>query len=224
MGIRVGMVCEGSYDYNVIEKFVQRICEESNVVLDTFDCLQPEVSATFQTSDGGWTKVKSWCERGGGKFYRQFFDEPLFGSSKQYDLIIVHLDGDVAQICEEAPLTGLKLAGLAPSKAVEAIKSAILNNWLSLEEVHNSKVVACVPVRHLEAWLLTCLDPSTKKPESKPTKYQFRMGPAKKYPGKERDRYIAAAGDAVSNLVALRNLCVSYQMFEADFRIAASAP
>ncbi len=183
MGLQVGLICEGSHDFNVIEQFIQQICKDVAVEIDGIDCLQPSVSATFQTSDGGWTRVKSWCETSAGKFYRQYLDAPLFATSKQYDLLIVHVDGDVAEICEIPPLAGLKLANLSPENTVSAIKKAVLETWLSLEDAHVSRVITCVPVRHMESWLLTCLQSGAKLTETRSTKHEFKTGPAAKYAG-----------------------------------------
>lgn len=223
MAIEVGVVCEGSHDFNVIKEIVLRICDEHEIALGRFDCLQPALSATFdQVGGGGWAKVKAWCQDNGGKAYRTFIDKPLFSSSPTYDLLIIHLDGDVLDICDKVPLTGLNTAALAVSDIVAALESALLDHWMDVDPSHRDSVVPCIPVRHLEAWLLAALDATSSGVEIVSTKETFRANFAPNYPSKNKELYQRAAQDAAKLLVKIRGCCDSFNIFEARFLKASS--
>lgn len=223
MAVKIGVVCEGSHDFNVMKEIVSKICTENNIDLSAFDCLQPALSATFdQVGGGGWGRVKSWCEQNGGTGYQVYLDAPLFANSPQFDLILVHLDGDVLDICDEHPLTGLSSVGTDVSGTIEALEGALLTSWMAIEPHHKDRVVACVPVRHLEAWLLAALDPSTANVETTDTKETFRAKFAPHYPKKNKSLYIRSAQDASKKVADMRANCLSFCHFEDKFLAAAT--
>lgn len=215
MAFSVGVVCEGSHDFLVIGAFLRRLFEEHGQELGRVDCLQPELSASFdQVGGGGWGRVKAWCEDNGGQGYRIYIDKPLFSSSSSYDLLVVHLDGDVIDICNQPPLDGLSSTGLTPAEIVSHLESTMLDSWMDIVPDHRRKVIACIPVHHLEAWLTAALDSAANDVESTPIKDAFRQAFSQKYPGRNRDLYGRAANDAALKLQAIRNLCQSFVAFE----------
>lgn len=224
MGFKIGVVCEGSHDFNVLRHFVSLIVREYGETLDVIECLQPEVSATFQITGGGWTQVKAWCKRNGGRWYRQYLDQPLFASSKKFDILIIHLDGDVVTHCDSDPLAELSIDGMSVEEVIEALKSAVLQSWLNLEDQHQHRVVVAVPVRHLEAWLSAVVGPKVNDPESIDMKDLFRDGPAKAIAGRDwRQKYIKAAQHSIAGIAEVRHICLSYRIFEGDVRASADA-
>jgi len=223
MAVSIGMVCEGSHDFNVLKRFISSIFSENGIELSDIDCLQPQMSATFQTGTGGWSQVKMWCEADQGQYYRKFVDQPVFGSSKTYDIIIFHLDGDVVEHCNETPLKNLDIGTMSIHDIVTSLKSAIEDHWLDVEGSHSHRIVTCVPVRHLEAWLLAGVDANAQSPEDRALKDEFRNGAAKAFKGKPRQKYIKAANVAVRNLNWIRKLCYSFNVFESDVIASAKA-
>lgn len=222
MSVSIGIVCEGLHDFNILKAFINQIGADHGIAVGAIECLQPQVSASFQTTRGGWGRVKGWCEQGAGKAYRVHLDKPLFGISRTYDVLLIHLDGDVVSLCNSDPLSALFLEDLHPSAAVIALKNAIKNHWLSLETSHSNKVVVCAPVWHMEAWLLAALDPDAVDVELRPTKDEFRNGIYKKYQGKTKNRYLAAAKDAANKTQTIREKCFSFAAFCEDIVTAAS--
>lgn len=216
MGIRVGVVCEGSHDFNVLEQFIDQIVRQAGEVVDAIDCLQPEVSATFQVSDGGWNQVRLWCLDSGGQGYRRYFDAPIFSTSRPYDIIVVHLDGDVVTHCESENLQGLHIDGMSVQDVVETLKLAICAHWLSLSADHKHKIVACIPVRHLEAWLSAAIGPRVIDHEQIDMKNIFRQGPVNALSGNWRMKYIRAAKAAKKKCTEIKSRCLSYCSFEDD--------
>lgn len=224
MSMRIGVVCEGSHDFNVLRQFIDTIVREAGETVTNIDCLQPQVSATFQVNEGGWTQVKAWCEREGGQWYRSFLDKPLFATSKNYDLLVIHLDGDVVTHCPSPPMDGMLIDGIAISDAIGILKTAILQHWLKPDPHHLEKLVICAPVRHLEAWLSAIIGPHVSSYEGVDMKDLFRTGPAVQLPGQTwRSKYIEAAKRAVENHKAIDAACLSYRTFRADLTAAAQA-
>lgn len=222
MGLRIGVVCEGSHDFLVLKAIVSSICTENKIKLDEFAPIQPKLSATFtQEGGGGWARVKSWCEQGNGTFHRTFLDQPIFTSSQVYDLLFIHIDGDVVDLCDHHPLAGLSAASLSPDKIVSHLENALIDTWMKVREEHIDRVVACIPIRHLEAWLLAALAPQLGL-ELQDTKDVFRTAMVGKYSEKAQELYEGAALDACQNLASMRANCASYANFETKFVTAAS--
>ena len=88
--LRVGLVCEGPTDYIVINAAITSLLGERTFVLTQ---LQPEESIAFGSTGTGWVGVYNWClqaaDQGGGSVS----NNPLFDT---YDVLILHLDADVA--------------------------------------------------------------------------------------------------------------------------------
>ncbi|MCX5685301.1 MAG: hypothetical protein NT049_16715, partial [Planctomycetota bacterium] len=89
--VRIALVAEGPTDRVVIQAALRAILSDRRFVLTQ---LQPEGTLAFGTMGGGWTGVYRWCKqaaaRGGGRLGS---DELLF---QNYDLLILHVDADVA--------------------------------------------------------------------------------------------------------------------------------
>ena len=115
--VRIALVAEGITDYVVINAFVAAILGDRSFDLKL---LQPEGSVAFTGGGnaglfgGGWKGVYQWClqsvQRGGGRSN----GDPLFIS---YDLLLLHLDADVASEDPANHTTGsiVQLAGILPT-------------------------------------------------------------------------------------------------------------
>lgn len=216
MAIKIGVVCEGSHDFNVLSVFLNKMLGDLSIELSELSCLQPEVAATFQTTGGGWTQVKAWCEEGGGEGYRRYIDRPIFAASTLYDIIIVHLDGDVVDHCHAPPLTNLSLTSMSVSAAISSLKSAILQQWLTVHPTHSHRIVACIPMQHLEAWLTAGIDEGAENVEDRSLKDEFRRGPSGRGRASWRVKYIKAAKAAVDRVERISSVCHSFREFDAD--------
>lgn len=223
MAISIGMICEGSHDFNVLSQFVTAIVRAAGLHVSRLDCLQPLVSATFQTSGGGWTQVKSWCESEGGTGYRRHIDRPIFATSVLYDLLIVHVDGDVAALCNSDQLKSIDLDTSSISSIEQALKAVVVSEWLSPKDEHLKRIVTCIPVRHLEAWLAAGTLATIHSPEGRDMKVEFRKSPPARGKASWRKKYIRCAAQSVQNLDRVREACHSYRVFEGDLAIAAGS-
>jgi hypothetical protein len=94
--VRIALVCEGVTDYEVLRAAIESMLNDRSFDLKM---LQPEGSVAFTGAGaagplgGGWKGVYKWClqaaQRGGGCLS----GDPLF---QGYDLLVLHLDADVA--------------------------------------------------------------------------------------------------------------------------------
>jgi hypothetical protein len=94
--VRIALVAEGITDYVVLRAAVESMLDGRSFILTL---LQPEGSVAFTGAGeagplgGGWKGVHKWClqsaARGGGSLS----GDPLFIG---HDLLVVHLDADVA--------------------------------------------------------------------------------------------------------------------------------
>lgn len=96
--VSVGVVSEGKTDFEIIKWSVGRALELDGVDA-TFTPIQPVLDRTSGSySEGGWRKVYQWCLRNPATSRARFFGGGLFaGDEDDYDVIIVHLDGDIHQ-------------------------------------------------------------------------------------------------------------------------------
>lgn len=222
MGLSIAIICEGSSDFNVMRLLVDAVVRKAGETVDKIDCLQPVISETYQVSGGGWHPVYAWCIRDNGDYYRNFLEAPLFATSVVYDLLIIHLDGDVVTHCECEPLAGKQVSDFAVTEVVSQIKNAVLEHWLNLDAGHKSRVVCCVPVQHIESWLSVVNGPAREDRELINIKSEFKSVGLRSFRGPERERYIKAAQASLPHIEKIASSCASFSIFKADLSHSAS--
>jgi hypothetical protein len=85
--LRIALVAEGPTDYVIIEAALKAFLPQPFILTQ----LQPE--ATKPEIGGGWGGVLKWCSMVGERFQGPIDQDPtLLG----FDLLIIHLDVDVA--------------------------------------------------------------------------------------------------------------------------------
>lgn len=160
--IRIALVAEGPTDRIVVEATVRSMLGDRSFVLQQ---LQPESSVAFGDLGTGWCGVYRWCRqaarRGNGSVSG---DGLLFA---QYDVLVVHLDADVAaksyEDCTISPEAGdraLPCVMTCPpaSDTVNGLRSVVLS-WCG-EPSAPARMVMCVPSKSTEAWVLASLFPA----------------------------------------------------------------
>ena len=169
--LRIALVSEGVTDYEFLHAAVDSMLAGRSFILKL---LQPDDSIAFTGSGdagelgGGWRGVYQWClqatERNDGGIH----SDPIFDA---YDLLIVHLDADVA--AEDPanhkthPIPALK--GILPcvkkcppaSDTTVSLRNIMLV-WLG-ESHPPPRTVFCTPSKSLEAWLLAIFFPSDRQ-------------------------------------------------------------
>lgn len=159
--LRVALVAEGPTDRIVIEAAIARMLGDRSYVLRQ---LQPEASVAFGPLGTGWGGVYRWClqatQRAGGALR----DDPLFAT---YDLLVLHLDADVAD-CNYSdanisePVNDLPCAQPCPppSATTDPLRKVLLR-WAG-ETSTPPRTVLCTPSKSMEAWVLMALFPNDK--------------------------------------------------------------
>lgn len=158
--IRVALVAEGPTDRIVVESALRAMLAERSFVLVQ---LQPEGSLAFGDLGGGWGGVYRWCKqsarRGNG---RLSMDRLL----QQFDLVIIHVDADVASLeyMDANVVADIGDAALPcerpcppPSEATNALRQVVLS-WCG-ENLIPDRTVICVPSKSTEAWVVAMLFP-----------------------------------------------------------------
>lgn len=147
---RISVVCEGPSDFHVITAALDAIFGGEDYVPTQ---LQPE-GALFGGDagphGGGWKGVRNWCQA------RVVEAGSLSSSSATAltDLLIVHLDADVADDAEVACAKACPPA----EHTVNELRQVILG-WCG-EDATPAKVVLCIPSKATESWVFSGLYPN----------------------------------------------------------------
>lgn len=151
---RIALVAEGPTDFVIIEAALKAILQRPFVL----NQLQPE--PTRPEMGGGWGGVFKWCQEFRQRGMANLESDPTLSD---FDLIIVHLDADVADkdyaecgpAVEQAALTLHALPCSQPcpppSNSVVALETVLLS-WLGISS-RGSKSLFCIPSKSTEAWL-----------------------------------------------------------------------
>ena len=100
--VRVGIICEGSSDYPVLQRVVEFVLGASDVI---FRDIQPDFDALSRhvpgTSGPGWQGV------------RDFLGKPALAVAAQFhDILVIQVDADVRRSATLAPRLGADHGGL----------------------------------------------------------------------------------------------------------------
>jgi len=91
--LHISLVAEGPTDKIAIEAFLSAIITKPFVVT----LLQPEALNAFNGNFGakgsGWCGVARWCRAKAAEGFGNFENDPTM---QHFDLVIIHIDGDVA--------------------------------------------------------------------------------------------------------------------------------
>jgi len=230
--LRIGLVCEGPTDTIVITAAVASLLGQRNFVLTQ---LQPLGSVAFGQTGAGWAGVYNWCKQAVDQAGGSVRDNPIFDI---YDVLLVHLDGDVADETYDngnivTTVTDLPCSRPCPppSDSTNNLRNVILS-WLG-ERVTPPSTVFCTPSKSTEAWVfaalfpadgivrsggLECHDAPANLLSAKPS--NSRLVRAGK---KIRQRYQDRAGDIEKAWAGVRNICTEAERFSAEFLTAIPA-
>jgi hypothetical protein len=159
--LRVALVAEGPTDRTIIESALKAVLGAPFVLT----VLQPE--ATRPVMGGGWCGVFKWCRDFAARASASLEEDPIL---ENFDLFILHLDADVAEMAYEdggAAVVGASQGLLPlpcsrpcppPSDAVDGIRKRLIN-WLGVATV-GPRTVLCVPSKSSEAWLAAAVLPT----------------------------------------------------------------
>jgi len=159
--LHISLVAEGTTDKIAIEAFLSAIIKKSFVMT----LLQPETLNAFNGNFGakgsGWCGVARWCRAKAAEGFGNFENDPTM---QHFDLVIIHLDGDVAD--KSYADCGKNFSGeglplnLEPTMVAQrvAMLEKILCEWLAISSP-GPKTVWCIPHLAMEAWIVAALFP-----------------------------------------------------------------
>ncbi len=162
--LRIALVAEGPTDGVVIEAALRSMLRNRPFVLNQ---VFPATSVGFGTMGTGWVGVYRWCHqstaRGGGRLSG---DRLIFGAGN-FDLLVLHLDGDVAGFeYADGSLVPLPTDGALPcakacpppADTTDELRKVLLS-WCG-EANAPPKTVVCMPSKSTEAWVVASLFPT----------------------------------------------------------------
>ena len=163
--LRIAAVVEGPTDAIVLQAILRALLpDDADFVFQT---LQPEGSVAFDSASfggvgAGWVGVYRWSRQSALEG-----DGSVSASSalSQYDLLIVHVDADVAGetyasgSIHDAPSQDLPCEEPCPParKTTSALRAVVLN-WLGEYECP-LRIVLCTPSKSTEAWVIAAIWP-----------------------------------------------------------------
>lgn len=219
--IRIAVVCEGPTDKIAIENWIAAELGHENF---SSTLLQPSTSAIagdFGPHGEGWYGVLRWCEQATSEGLP--FSQTL--AFLNFDLIILHLDADVAREDYFAPLN-LKCPCPDAADTCDNLRSLLLA-YIGGELP--SKVVLWVPSDSTEAWIIAALAPEVaqlnhpwecfQKPEHLLTKVHI----GKKGVGKSVRSYQRVERQIQQGWETVKNYCPEAKRFSAELRQALGA-
>ena len=225
---RIALVAEGPTDYEVIHAALKAILPHRF----TLTLLQPE--ATQPAMGSGWGGVLKWCGAAGKRHAASLDTDPTL---EGFDLLVIHLDVDVAQkqyadcgpeVPEHAAAKGwaeLPCTMPCPPVADTCAKlEAALRSWLSPAQA-GTKTVLCLPAQSSGTWLAAATLPADhvllvgaecnamveKRLEQLPLAQRIRKSPRE---------YQAHAGQVTANWAGIKALCSQATAFEQAVQAA----
>ncbi len=234
--LRVALVAEGPTDHIVLEAGLNAILKDRPFVLTL---LQPERSAAFNgfgQFGGGWSGVYRWCQQAVNRSGGAIQADILFAS---YDILIVHVDADVAEkrysdagiidSVEDLPCA----QPCPPPFATTNSLRAVLLRWLRAADVPPNTVL-CTPSANTEAWVLAALYPEAakagiecrKSPESllvsKPAQERLVRKKGDGY-DKRTERYRDRSKDIYNAWPSVRKRCSEAERFSTEFQMVIAS-
>lgn len=167
----IGIIAEGTRDYDIIENIVQEFYPNCICRL-----IQPDISAIDRSTYNGWEGVWQWCLSS-----QDIMNDLNKIPSHRIDLFVVHLDGDIIREkqvhCEnsnDCPLEPVTSAAFC-KKSSTLCPIEIQSEWLNTEIPYKVEfikeridawltadispiTVACVPFDSSESWIVAAFD------------------------------------------------------------------
>jgi hypothetical protein len=217
--LRIAIVCEGPTDKIIFDDLLEEFLGHANFRSTLVQPIMSALGGDFGPFGGGWQGVLRWCAQvvSGG----MSFDMSI--TSTNNDLIIVHVDADVAR---ETSLAHLHLPSPCPPAkgTCDNLRKhlAALLGGPSLP----GHLVFCVPADSTEAWVIAALNPAIaalnspwecfRKPEDRLTNVTVEG----KTVGKSQRSYARIASYVSEAWYSAKSHCPEASRFESDLRLA----
>lgn len=157
--MKIGTIVEGPTDRLLLKAIVDEICPGEHEYLD----LQPaDVGESFGERGSGWKGVRRFCIDIWQQLSANVAD---FIIDYQLDLLIIHIDADVAieRDLQEGLASTVKdlLQPCPPITLTTAKLREVVAKWLNLERADQlpARIVLAVPAQDSENWVFAALFP-----------------------------------------------------------------
>jgi hypothetical protein len=185
--LRVALVAEGPTDKIVLEAALSSMLGGRSFILRQ---LQPEESLAFGPTGTGWVGVYRWCRQAVERTRGPLRGDVVYST---YDLLVFHLDADVAEksyshgSIEEAVQDLPCVQTCPPPSASTDPLRLVLLRWVG-ESTVPPKTVICTPSKSTGAWVMAalvatddalrggveCLSNPDRRLEQMPVKHRIR--------------------------------------------------
>ncbi len=159
--LRVALVVEGPTDEVVLKAVIEAIVGDRPI---QFSVLQPEFSVGLGGTGTGWGGVYRWCEQTRDEGNGHVSGSVLFGF---HDLLIVHLDADVAgkKYSDDGivdPATDLPCEQPCPPcvDTTNALRKVLLR-WMG-ETSTPAWCILCTPSKNIDTWIMAAFFPQDR--------------------------------------------------------------
>lgn len=160
--MKIGTIVEGSTDRLLLKAIVDEICPGEHEYLD----LQPaDVGESFGERGSGWKGVRRFCF----DIWQQLSDDVTnFIIDYQLDLLIIHIDADVAVEgdLQEGLVSVVKdlPQPCPPITLITANLREVVAKWLNLERADQlpSRIILAIPAQDSENWVFAALFPENE--------------------------------------------------------------
>lgn len=221
--LRIALIAEGPTDYVVIEAALKAILDRPFIL----NQLQPE--ATRPDMGSGWGGVLKWCYKAAQRCPVTIAEDPtLIG----YDLVILHLDLDVATfsyadcgnkaeaLAQKQHWGRLPCARPCPpvTDSCEALQQ-VLQTWLHPATLGTT--ILCIPAQSTGTWLAAAYLPDSHELLDEAecnTQLESRLVhlSLRNRVKKNRRDYQKRAENITDNWVRVKNICSQAVSFESD--------
>ncbi|EOD55560.1 hypothetical protein [Aeromonas molluscorum] len=220
--LRIALVAEGPTDYVIIEAALKAFLPNTFIMTQ----LQPE--ATQPEMGGGWGGVLKWCHAASQRHAGPIDQEPTLAG---YDLLIIHLDVDVA--AKEYSNCGPTVEALAQASGWRVLPCAqvcppvadtcrelqsVLESWL-MPATFGQHSLPCLPAQSSGTWLAAAVLSATHRllgnAECDPS-VEDRLAQLPKVDKirKTPREYRLKAPQLTANWQAVKTICSQAQVFE----------
>ncbi len=219
--LRIALVAEGPTDYVIIEAALKAFLPQPFILTQ----LQPE--ATKPEIGGGWGGVLKWCSMVGERFQGPIDQDPTL---VDFDLLIIHLDVDVATfnyadcgehialLAQQKSWANLPCAQVCPpvGSTVQALQT-VITSWLGQASLGGT--VLCLPAQSSGTWLAVALldaaHPLLTNAECDITvESRLAQLPKSQRVKKSRREYMQHAAELTNKWADVKNMCSQAGQFE----------
>lgn len=224
--LRIALVAEGPTDFEIVQAALKAILPAPFVLTQ----LQPE--ATYTAMGTGWGGVMKWCVATGARHQGSLDTDPAL---EQFDLLIVHIDLDVAHAAYAD--CGQEVAAMAewkrwaplpcalpcpPASQTAAALAARVFDWLA-PALPGGRTVLCLPGQSIGAWLASATLPEghalMASVECNPAvENRLATLPLASRIRKRRTEYRDAAPQVTTNWASVKARCAQARVFEDAVR------